>query len=128
MRKSTDQDRHQARTPFSPTSQPEVDVNAEQNTKFDPRLADDPFGDVCTPERGVNLQTLRQALTLAVELAREGREGRKVGTMFVISDSDQVLRHSKPLILDPLYYHPPAQKRIEDDNARANERIAHEPH
>ena len=43
---------------------------------------------------------------LAVEIAREGREGRKIGTMFVIGDVDAVLERSRPLILDPLYGHP----------------------
>ena len=43
---------------------------------------------------------------LGVEIAREGREGRKIGTMFVIGDVDAVLERSRPLILDPLHGHP----------------------
>ena len=75
---------------------------------------DDLFSDILTKERGVNLDTLRHVLTLAVELAREGREGRKVGTMFVVSDQANVLRHSRCLILDPLWHHPVDQRRITD--------------
>jgi DNA integrity scanning protein DisA with diadenylate cyclase activity len=51
-------------------------------------------------------RTLEEVTMLAVELAREGREGRKIGTMFVIGDVDAVLERSRPLILDPLYGHP----------------------
>ena len=51
-------------------------------------------------------QTLEEIVMLAVEIAREGREGRKIGTMFVIGDVDAVLERSRPLILDPLYGHP----------------------
>jgi diadenylate cyclase len=51
-------------------------------------------------------RTLEEVVQLAVELAREGREGRKIGTMFVIGDVDAVLDRSRPLILDPLYGHP----------------------
>jgi putative phosphoribosyl transferase len=76
------------------------------------------FQDILTGARGVNLQTLQQTLTLAIELAREGREGRKVGTMFVVSDAERVLEHTRCLILDPLWYHPKKHKRINDPNLR----------
>ena len=76
------------------------------------------FSDICTEKRGVNLTTLQQVMTLAVEIAREGREGRKVGAMFVVSDEEETLKRSKPMILDPLWFHPASEKRIEDPNAR----------
>ncbi|MGD2158989.1 MAG: hypothetical protein PVG32_19070, partial [Anaerolineales bacterium] len=50
--------------------------------------------DICTEKREINLETLEEVILLAVEIAREGREGRKVGTMFVISDSEETLKHS----------------------------------
>src|SRR5687767_4111852 len=56
----------------------------------------------CTPERGIDRDALQEMVSLAVEIAREGREGRKIGTLFVIGDVQAVLHHSKPLILDPL--------------------------
>jgi diadenylate cyclase len=56
----------------------------------------------CTPERRETLESLVQ---LAVELAREGREGRKIGTLFVIGDLENVRARSRPLLLDPLYGH-----------------------
>jgi diadenylate cyclase len=57
----------------------------------------------CTEERR---QTLEEVIQLAVELAREGREGRKIGTLFVIGDVENVLEQSRSLLLDPLYGHP----------------------
>jgi DNA integrity scanning protein DisA with diadenylate cyclase activity len=45
-------------------------------------------------------------IELAVEIAREGREGRRIGTLFTIGDGEQVLEHSRPLILDPIARHP----------------------
>jgi diadenylate cyclase len=51
-------------------------------------------------------RALEAVIQLAVELAREGREGRKVGTLFVIGDVDSVLARSRPLLLDPLHGHP----------------------
>ena len=74
--------------------------------------------DVCTEERGINLQTLEKTIRLAVEIAREGREGRKIGTMFVVSDSQETLKQSACLILDPLLGHPNDKKRLDDPNMR----------
>ncbi len=39
-----------------------------------------------------------------------------MGTLFVISDQENVLRRSRPLILDPLFGHPDSGKRIDDPN------------
>lgn len=58
-------------------------------------------------------RTLEEVIQLAVELAREGREGRKVGTLFVIGAVDQILAQSRPLLLDPLYGHPSELLRID---------------
>jgi diadenylate cyclase len=49
--------------------------------------------------------TVEEVVQLAVEIAREGREGRKIGTLFVVGDVEQVLGRSRPLLLDPLFGH-----------------------
>jgi len=48
---------------------------------------------------------LESLIGLAVEIAREGREGRRVGTLFTLGDENAVLARSRPLILDPLLGH-----------------------
>jgi diadenylate cyclase len=74
--------------------------------------------DVLSDRRGINLQILEEVIVLAVEIAREGREGRKIGTMFVVGDSPAVLARSKPLILDPLLPHPDSRKQIGSPDMR----------
>lgn len=66
------------------------------------------FGSVCARTRcgETRRQTLEEIIQLAVEIAREGREGRKIGTLFVVGDVESVLDRSRPLLLDPLYGHP----------------------
>ena len=76
------------------------------------------FEDICSQRREVDSRVLEQTVALAVEIAREGREGRKIGTLFVVGDSEEVLKHSKALILDPLYGHPDESKRIDDADVR----------
>src|SRR5918997_2670680 len=76
------------------------------------------FEDICSKRGEVDSRVLEQTVALAVEIAREGREGRKIGTLFVVGDSEEVLKHSKPLILDPLHGHPDESKRIDDPDVR----------
>jgi diadenylate cyclase len=76
------------------------------------------YEEVCSERRAVNTRVLKQVVSLAVEIAREGREGRKIGTLFVVGDSGEVMRRSKPMILDPLQGHPDEDKYVEDPNMR----------
>ena len=69
----------------------------------------------CSPERRATVATV---VLLAVELAREGREGRRVGTLITIGDTDTVVRRSRPLILDPLAGHDPAARHVGDRSFR----------
>lgn len=52
---------------------------------------------------GVRPAVILRALSLAIELASEGREGKAVGGMFVIGDSRQVMRHTQQLVLNPFH-------------------------
>ncbi len=76
------------------------------------------FEEICSERRQVDTRVLEQTVALGVEIAREGREGRKIGTLFVVGDSDEVLKRSRPMILDPLYGHPHESKRIDDPDVR----------
>ena len=76
------------------------------------------FEAICKMTTGCQPRVLEQTIQLAVEIAREGREGRKIGTIFVLGDEEAVLRESRPLILDPLQGHPPEVKKIFDFNMR----------
>ena len=61
---------------------------------------------------------LESMIGLAVEIAREGREGRRVGTLFMLGDEDAVLARSRPLILDPLLGHPESSRHVTNLNLR----------
>lgn len=70
------------------------------------------------PKCYVDPGTLEEVLVLAVEIAREGREGRKIGTLFVIGDEEHVKERSRMLILDPLLGHSESARAISDPNCR----------
>ncbi|HXA06576.1 MAG TPA: diadenylate cyclase [Bryobacteraceae bacterium] len=61
---------------------------------------------------------LDAVIELAVEIAREGREGRRIGTLFTLGDAEEVLARSRPLILDPLAGHAESLRQINDPNLR----------
>src|SRR5438876_12072851 len=61
---------------------------------------------------------LESLIGLAVEIAREGREGRRVGTLFTLGDDKAVLAKSRPLILDPLLGHPESSRHVTNLNLR----------
>lgn len=83
-----------------------------------PQVKRSTLEDICTDREAVAPGTLEVVLGLALELAREGREGRKVGTIFTVGDTEAVLKQSRPLILDPLHGHPAERKRLDDPNMR----------
>jgi diadenylate cyclase len=66
----------------------------------------------CEPE------ILEQTVELGLEIAREGREGRRIGTLFTLGAAEAVLASSRPLILDPLLGHAPGRTHISDPDLR----------
>jgi DNA integrity scanning protein DisA with diadenylate cyclase activity len=49
----------------------------------------------------VPLKTIKAVVDLAVQVGREGREGKPVGTLFVVGDTRSVLEHCKDSGVDP---------------------------
>ena len=68
--------------------------------------------------RPLRTDVAEPTLELAIEIAREGREGHRIGTIFTLCDSKTVLQHSRPLVLDPLTGHPEAARCLMDSNLR----------
>jgi diadenylate cyclase len=66
----------------------------------------------------VPLETLRAVVDLATEIGREGREGKPVGTMFVVGDTRKVLSMSRPLNFNPFRGYPPDERDIRDGKVR----------
>jgi diadenylate cyclase len=66
----------------------------------------------------VPLETLRAVVDLATEIGREGREGKPVGTMFVVGDTERVLRMSRPLNFNPFKGYSRKERDIRDRKVR----------
>ncbi|MFO0956328.1 MAG: diadenylate cyclase [Isosphaeraceae bacterium] len=53
-------------------------------------------------------------LILASELGVEGREGRPVGTLFILGDTDGVLAQSRQLVINPFHGYPEDERNVLD--------------
>ena len=76
------------------------------------------FQHICRLTEGCNRDVMQSVVSLAVELAREGREGQRVGTIFVVGDEQEVLARSRSMILDPIKGHDRSLRNIHDTNLR----------
>ncbi|MDV0446561.1 Diadenylate cyclase [Methanosarcinaceae archaeon Ag5] len=52
-------------------------------------------------EKRISPETLRSVLHLALSIATKGREGKQVGTAFIIGDEEEVMTRSHQMILNP---------------------------
>jgi DNA integrity scanning protein DisA with diadenylate cyclase activity len=77
-----------------------------------------PFENVCRKQTRVEPSVLASVLEVAVQIAREGREGRRVGTLFSVGDERAVLSRSRSLILDPLAGHASEVRHIDNPDMR----------
>jgi len=57
-------------------------------------------------------------LNLAIELATQGREGKAVGTIFVIGDDERVLQLSRQLVINPFKGYSEQELSIHDAQLR----------
>jgi diadenylate cyclase len=69
-------------------------------------------------ETRVPLDTLKTVVDMAVEIGREGREGKPVGSLFVVGDSRKVLASSHPAGFDPVKGYSRKERNLDDPRVR----------
>ncbi len=62
----------------------------------------------------VNLNVLKSVLMIAMDLGAYGREGKPVGTAFIIGDKEEVMKRSHQLVLNPFLGHPKEELNVRD--------------
>ncbi len=63
---------------------------------------------------GVYPEVFESVLNIALELAAQGREGRSVGTIFVLGDHENVLRFSRQMIINPFMGYREEERNVLD--------------
>ena len=69
-------------------------------------------------ETRVPLETLKMVVDLAVEIGREGREGKPVGTLFVVGDTRKVMQSSHATGFDPVRGYSRLERKLTDPRVR----------
>lgn len=67
---------------------------------------------------GVQPEVFEEALSIALELASRGREGKSVGTIFVLGDEERVLQLSKQMIINPFKGYTEEERNILNPDLR----------
>ncbi|HVO40514.1 MAG TPA: PTS sugar transporter subunit IIA [Spirochaetia bacterium] len=83
-----------------------IDLGREFPTML-AKATDTPLGDV-------EPQVLEKVLQIATDISREGREGRPVGTTFVIGDYHRVLKYCRQIVINPFHGYREEEKSILD--------------
>ena len=66
----------------------------------------------------VPLGTLQAVVDLATQIGREGREGQPIGTMFVVGDTQKVMKHSSPMNFNPFRGYSAAERDVRNPVVR----------
>ena len=69
-------------------------------------------------ETRVPLDTLKLVVDLSIEIGREGREGKPVGTMFVVGDTRNVVNCSRDLGFNPVKGYNRRERQLHDARVR----------
>jgi DNA integrity scanning protein DisA with diadenylate cyclase activity len=74
--------------------------------------------DLRSLETKVPLETLKLVVDMAVEIGREGREGKPVGTLFVVGDARKVIQSSHSTGFDPVRGYNRSERKLSDPRVR----------
>lgn len=93
-------------------------VDSISHIRLDDRLRRLTTRDLQRLESSVPLKSLKTVIDLASQIGREGREGKKVGTIFVIGDTRRVMQHCKDSGFDPLRGYKREMRNLFDPKVR----------
>jgi len=66
----------------------------------------------------VSRDVLHEVLSIALEIGREGREGRQIGTAFIIGCDEEVLKRSHQAVINPYHSQPEDVRNVMDRSNR----------
>lgn len=78
-------------------------------------LTSENFSDIT---EDIQPEVFGEVLNIALELAAQGREGRKVGTTFVLGDHEKVLQLSRQMIINPFQGYKEEDRNILNPNLK----------
>jgi len=84
------------------------------------RISTDTWKDLVVADSDVKEEVFDAVFHICTEISIEGREGKPVGTTFLIGDSKNVLEKSRQIILNPFEGHKPEARLIMNPELKEN--------
>lgn len=84
------------------------------------RISTDTWKDLVVTDTDVKDTVFDAVFHICTEISIEGREGKAVGTTFLIGDIKHVLEKSRQIILNPFEGHPPESRIITNPSLKEN--------
>jgi len=89
-------------------------LDSISHLQIDERMRQLTVRDLQSIESRVPLKTIKAVIDLAAQIGREGREGKPVGTLFVVGDTRNVLEHANDSGVDPFRGYNRRQRNLLD--------------
>ncbi|HLD88629.1 MAG TPA: diadenylate cyclase [Candidatus Nanoarchaeia archaeon] len=64
----------------------------------------------------ISAEVLEATINVALEISKEGREGKKIGTAFIIGAKEELAKYTKQMILNPFSGYPEELRKITELN------------
>ena len=84
------------------------------------RISTDTWKDIVVADTDVKEEVFDAVFHICTEISIEGREGKAVGTTFLIGDSKNVLEKSRQIILNPFEGHKPEARVVMNPELKEN--------
>ena len=84
------------------------------------RISTDTWKDMVIGDTDIREEVFDAVFHICTEISIEGREGKPVGTTFLIGDTKNVLEKSRQIILNPFEGHKPELRVVTNDQLREN--------
>ncbi|MCK9630406.1 MAG: PAS domain S-box protein [Methanoregula sp.] len=96
------------------------DITDRRRGSSEVRISTDTWKDMVVADTDVKEDVFDAVFHICTEISIEGREGKPVGTTFLIGDTKNVLEKSRQIILNPFEGHRPELRVVTNDSLREN--------
>ncbi|MCK9580244.1 MAG: PAS domain S-box protein [Methanoregula sp.] len=96
------------------------DITDRKRGMGEVRISTDSWKDLVVNDSDVREEVFDAVFHICTEISIEGREGKQVGTTFLIGDTKQVMEKSRQIILNPFEGHPQELRVVTNSDLNEN--------
>jgi PAS domain S-box-containing protein len=96
------------------------DITDRRRGSTEVRISTDTWKDQVVEDTDIREDVFDAVFHICTEISVEGREGKAVGTTFLIGDAEHVLKKSRQIMLNSFEGHPPAMRIVTNPDLNEN--------